>query len=253
MIPNSVTRIEDYAFSGCSGLTSIEIPTSVNMIERYVFEGCNQLTSITIPSSVTSIEEGVFKDCSGLTEIHWYPNAVTEVGGEDETSLDAPSTCVLHLYKNGGDNVDKVEQLASLFEGEFKDIYIMEYIRSLKAYPSEEADDDYYYCTYYDPEYSLMCLGSAQAFGATIDNTSVTLHELEESLVYAGYPVIIRSTSPDVNVYIRSNVTGTNTADNDLQGTVEEMAVERSDKIYVLLNGSFLSDPRHNFRSQRLS
>lgn len=67
----------------------------------------------------------------------------------------------------------------------------------------------------------------------------MTLHELEESLVYAGYPVIIRSTSPDVNVYIISNVTGTNTADNDLQGTVEEMAVERSDKIYVLLNGSF--------------
>ena len=37
IIPFGVTVIEDYAFSGCSELTSIEIPNSVASIGKYVF------------------------------------------------------------------------------------------------------------------------------------------------------------------------------------------------------------------------
>ena len=44
-----------YAFSGCSGLTSLTIPSSVTEIGSYAFEDCSGLTSLTIPSSVTSI------------------------------------------------------------------------------------------------------------------------------------------------------------------------------------------------------
>ena len=39
-IPNSVTSIGDYAFYGCSGLTSIEIPNSVTSIGRGAFDNC---------------------------------------------------------------------------------------------------------------------------------------------------------------------------------------------------------------------
>ena len=39
-IPNSVTSIGDYAFYGCSGLTSIEIPNSVTSIGEGAFENC---------------------------------------------------------------------------------------------------------------------------------------------------------------------------------------------------------------------
>ena len=62
-IPNSVTNIGDNAFSGCSGLTSIEIPNSVTSIENYAFSGCSGLTSIEIPNSVTSIGDEAFQDC----------------------------------------------------------------------------------------------------------------------------------------------------------------------------------------------
>ena len=54
VIPNSVTSIGGYAFSGCSGLTSITIPNGVTSIGGYAFSGCSGLTSITIPNGVTS-------------------------------------------------------------------------------------------------------------------------------------------------------------------------------------------------------
>ena len=66
---DSVTSIGDYAFRGCSGLTSITIPDSVTSIGGLAFWGCSGLTSITIPDSVTSIGFAAFFDCSGLTSV----------------------------------------------------------------------------------------------------------------------------------------------------------------------------------------
>ena len=40
VIPNTVTCIGGYAFSGCSGLTSITIPNSVTSIGGHAFDGC---------------------------------------------------------------------------------------------------------------------------------------------------------------------------------------------------------------------
>ena len=62
-IPNSVTSIHDYAFEGCTGLTSVAIPDSATDIGMYAFCGCPVLTSVTIPDSVKSIEYGAFGYC----------------------------------------------------------------------------------------------------------------------------------------------------------------------------------------------
>ena len=79
LIPNSVTSIGGYAFSGGSSLTSIEIPNSVTSIGDYAFYNCSSLTSIEIPNSVTSIGNEAFYNCHSLTSIE-IPNSVTSIG-----------------------------------------------------------------------------------------------------------------------------------------------------------------------------
>ena len=78
-IPNSVTSIGNYAFYNCSGLTSLAIPNGVTSIGNYTFYGCKGLTSLTIPNSVTSIGNSAFYLCSGLTSLT-IPNGVTSIG-----------------------------------------------------------------------------------------------------------------------------------------------------------------------------
>ena len=78
VIPNSVTSIGDYVFTGCSGLTSVTIGNSVTSIGEYAFSNCYDLTSVTIPNSVTSIGGAAFLDCSGLTSVT-IPNSVTTI------------------------------------------------------------------------------------------------------------------------------------------------------------------------------
>lgn len=75
-----VTEIEEYAFSHCSRLTSINIPDSVTEIGNSAFRECSRLTSVTIGNFVTSIGNFTFNNCSELTIIN-IPDTVTEIGG----------------------------------------------------------------------------------------------------------------------------------------------------------------------------
>ena len=76
----SVTSIDDYAFWGCSSMTSIDIPNSVTSIGNEAFCACSGLASVDIPNSVTSIGEGAFWGCSGFTSVI-IPHSVTGIGG----------------------------------------------------------------------------------------------------------------------------------------------------------------------------
>ena len=79
VIPDSVTSIGEYAFSGCSSLTSVTIPDSVTSIGEYTFYDCSSLTSVTLGDSVTSIGSSAFEDCSSLTSVT-IPDSVTSIG-----------------------------------------------------------------------------------------------------------------------------------------------------------------------------
>ena len=78
-LPGGITYIGKSAFEGCTSLISVTIGNSVTQIGESAFRGCTSLTGITIPDSVTEIGDSTFSGCSSLTSIT-IPNSVTEIG-----------------------------------------------------------------------------------------------------------------------------------------------------------------------------
>lgn len=110
-VPDSVTRIESYAFSDCNDLVKIELPflvkektafqnytinpksilgTSASAVREVVvtgghavpdeaFYGFTSLTSVTLPETIKSIGKNAFRGCNGLTEFT-LPNGLTAIG-----------------------------------------------------------------------------------------------------------------------------------------------------------------------------
>ena len=69
IIPNSITDINDCAFSECSLLINIAIPEGVSSIGYDAFESCISLESVSFPSTLTIIQGGAFHYCINLKSI----------------------------------------------------------------------------------------------------------------------------------------------------------------------------------------
>ena len=101
-----LTNIEDNAFRGCTGLTSIIIPEKVTSIGGDAFSGCTSLTSITIPANVTSIGEFALSNCSKLKNVYCYAETVPSASDDtfDGTNIGSATLYVpkvsLTLYRN---------------------------------------------------------------------------------------------------------------------------------------------------------
>ena len=74
VVPSGVARIENMAFHGLEGLTSIDIPDSVRYIDYEAFWGCSGLKSISLPMSVVCIGDYAFCFCGGLESFVVDPN-----------------------------------------------------------------------------------------------------------------------------------------------------------------------------------
>jgi hypothetical protein len=72
VIPNSVTEIDEVAFSGCSNLATLTIPDGVTKIGIRAFRDCSSLQSVDIPDGVTKIQMWAFEGCSGLTDVYCH-------------------------------------------------------------------------------------------------------------------------------------------------------------------------------------
>lgn len=70
-VPEGVTEIGEFAFSDCSGLTSITLSDRITKIGDGVFCGCSHLTSMVLPNSVAEVNSMAFVGCDNLTSITW--------------------------------------------------------------------------------------------------------------------------------------------------------------------------------------
>ena len=77
-----IKEIGWWAFSGCTGLTSVTLTASLTTIGYSAFYGCTGLTSLDLSActNLTLIGSYAFCDCTGLTSIT-LPANLTKIGG----------------------------------------------------------------------------------------------------------------------------------------------------------------------------
>ena len=96
-----VTAIGDWAFFGCSGITSLTIPDSVTSIGDYAFDSCSGITSLTIPASVTAIGNCAFAGCSDLERISVAShNAIYDSRGDCNAIIETATNTLIAGCKN---------------------------------------------------------------------------------------------------------------------------------------------------------
>lgn len=74
----SITKINAYAFCGCTNIQSVDIPDSVTEIGDYAFYNCGRISSFTIPYDLTKIGKGAFEKCTSATLTIENPNLAKE-------------------------------------------------------------------------------------------------------------------------------------------------------------------------------
>ena len=68
VIPGTVRRIDDYAFSN-THLERLEIPDGVQALGRFAFAGCDRLKTARLPDSVTELGDSCFRGCTQLESL----------------------------------------------------------------------------------------------------------------------------------------------------------------------------------------
>ena len=90
IIPQSVKRIRDYAFYGCSELRHIDLPNSITSLGAACFSNCTTLDDIEIPSSIKEIDAWAFENCRNLSHFE-IPFSVTSIGKKAFSGCDSLS------------------------------------------------------------------------------------------------------------------------------------------------------------------
>ncbi len=161
-IPNSVTSIGTYAFSGCTFLTSIDIPQSLTIIRSYAFSECDNLTSVTMEnptpisiysnsfptrSNITLYVPGGSRDAY-LAADYWngFRDIIEYSVGIQFADPTVKSICIANWDKDGDGELTEeeakiVKSLGTYFKGtEIKSFNELKYFTALTSIPSRAFD-----------------------------------------------------------------------------------------------------------------
>ncbi|MBP3871784.1 MAG: leucine-rich repeat domain-containing protein [Faecalicoccus sp.] len=93
-IPDTVTKIGNYAFYQCENLTSIDLPEIVTSIGSSAFYQCNGLKNVVLPNSVSTIGTSAFSMCRYLESVD-LGTAVTSVPTQAFFTCDKMESIIL--------------------------------------------------------------------------------------------------------------------------------------------------------------
>ncbi len=116
VIPNSVTKIGEDAFSGCRLLESVSLSNNLISIGEDAFGYCDSLKSITLPDSVESIDSGAFRSCKTLSSICLPINITNISWGMFDSCINLKSVTI------SGD-IDSIEKMVFYGCTNLTDIY----------------------------------------------------------------------------------------------------------------------------------
>ena len=167
IIPNDVTSVGEYAFSGCRWLTSLTLPSSVTSIGEYAFSGCVLTTIVTKIEDPFVISDNVFyysdKDIYATATLIVPPgkeSAYKNTAGWNKFQNIVEAELMGYEFENNGirykigeNNTVSVVSRAEKYSG---DVVI----------PSQ--------VSYNGSNYDVTSIGSS-AFEGCIDMTSVTI------------------------------------------------------------------------------
>ncbi len=91
----AVTVIGERAFSQSNFIENVEIPDSIVRIESYAFMDCKHLTKIDIPASVIQIDEFAFIDCTAALQSITVEKANTKYHSESNCLIETASNTLI--------------------------------------------------------------------------------------------------------------------------------------------------------------
>lgn len=155
-VESTVVNIGDFAFYGCSNLTSVSLADSINRFGVSTFANCPSLSEVALPKYLSIIPSATFRGCSALKSIK-IPNSVTQI------NLEAFSGCtgLETVYYTGteedreaitGDIDDSLKNATWIYGtlGDFNEddvvneddaIYVLRHVLSPSQYPVSTGAD----------------------------------------------------------------------------------------------------------------
>ena len=107
-IPDSVSRIAEYAFKKCDSLTNVTMSQNMTVIGSHAFYYCSNLTSITVFSGLTNVWYCAFDDCKNLKDVYYAGSQTQWQSIKIRNGNDYLTNATIH-YNNTILSLDKEE------------------------------------------------------------------------------------------------------------------------------------------------
>ena len=140
-IPDAVTRIEPYAFFGCTLVTDVMLGSGVKEIGEHAFDGCTSLAFVSFPEGIETIGDYAYYNCALLGDLY-IPGSISYIGDSAFFKCPHISTVTFGVIEN----VITLRKYA--FSSNMKTMYF-EYDADIGKFETVDLDETNEY-TYYD-------------------------------------------------------------------------------------------------------